>query len=158
MKKIDYKISSIAIMLIVIAIVSYTNWETVSKIILTILESRELTFIIWSFLITIGIIHYVKNHSENKNLISDKEGLEKPIDYFQYILTYGSIGTSIQILSKEVFLKYNFPEKQVCMYLNNFDYSTFVIVIFVLLFYSYGKIKPVIQETFVNKEKIRLDD
>jgi len=91
-------------------------------------------------------------------LISDKEGLEKPIDYFQYILTYGSIGTSIQTLSKEVFLKYNFPEKQVCMYLNNFDYSTFVIVIFVLLFYSYGKIKPVIQETFVNKEKIRLDD
>jgi len=61
MKKIDYKISSIAIILIVIAIVSYTNWETVSKIILTILESRELTFIIWSFLITIGIIHYVKN-------------------------------------------------------------------------------------------------
>lgn len=158
MKKIDYKISSIAIMLIVIAIVSYTNWETVSKIILTILESRELTFIIWSVLITIGIIHYVKNHSDNKNLISDKEGLEKPIDYLQYIFTYGSIGTSIQILAKEVFLKYNFPEKQVCMYLNNFDYSTFVIVIFVLLFYSYGKVKPVIQETFVNKEKIRLDD
>ena len=156
MKKLDYKVIGVAVVLGILAIVSYVNWEQTSESLMSILESRVLTFSIWLILILTGIIHYHKNYEEDNNLISDKDGLDKPVDYLQFILTFGAIGSSIQILLRETFANYNFPSKSICSELTGFDNATFVIVIVVLIFYSYGKIKPVIQETYISKESVRL--
>lgn len=156
MKKLDYKVIGVAVILGILAIVSYANWELTSGIIMSILESRKLTFLIWLILILTGVIHYYKNYEEDNNLISDKGGLDKPVDYLQFILTFGAIGSSIQILLRETFANYNFPNKSICSELTGFDNATFVIVIIVLIFYSYGKIKPIVQETYISKESVRL--
>jgi len=158
MKNLDYKVIGVAIGLGIIAILSYVFWKPTSIYIMIILESKILTFFIWLILALTGIIHYYKNNAEDKNLISDKDGLDKPIDYLQFILTFGAIGSSIQILVRETFANYNFPKKSICVNFTGFDNATFVIVIIVLIFYSYGKIKPVIQETYVSKEKVRLKE
>ncbi len=156
MKNLDYKVIGVAIVLGVLAIVSYVYWKPTSEILMIILESRILTFCIWLTLVLTGIIHYYKNNEEDKNLISDKDGLDKPIDYLQFILTFGAIGSSIQILLRETFANYNFPNKSICNELTGFDNATFVIAIIVLIFYSYGKIKPIVQETYISKESVRL--
>lgn len=158
MKKLDFKLSSVAIVLIVLALVSYVYWKYVSVFILSILESESVTFILWLLLIITAIIHYYKNHSDNKNLISDNEGLEKPLDYGQFVFTYGSIITSIKILAKEIFTKYYFPDIKSCMIMNDFNYTTFILVVIVLSSYSYSKIKPVFQETYIKKEKIKINE
>lgn len=156
MKKLDYKVIGVAIVLGILAIASYVNWEQTSKILMRILESRVLTFSIWLILILTGIIHYYKNYEEDNNLISDKDGLDKPVDYLQFIFTFGAISTSIQILLRETFANYNFPHKSICSELTGFDNATFVIVIIVLIFYSYAKIKPIVQETYISKESVRI--
>jgi len=158
MRNLDFKVIGVAIGLGIIAILSYVFWKPTSEIIMTALESKIMTFCIWLILILTGVIHYYKNNPEEKNLISDKDGLDKPIDYLQFILTFGAIGSSIQILVRETFANYNFPEKSICSNFTGFDNATFVIVIIVLIFYSYGKVKPVIQETYISKEKIRLKE
>ena len=158
MKKLDLKVIGVAIVLAILAITSYIYWEPTSEMLMKILESRILTFLIWLVLTLTGIIHYNRNNEDDKNLISDKDGLDKPVDYLQFILTFGAIGSSVQILLRETFANYNFPEKTFCKELTGFDNITFVIVIIVLIFYSYGKIKPVVQETYISKEKVRLKE
>lgn len=158
MKNLDLKVVGVAIVLGVLAIISYLNWEMTAAILMSILESRELTFAIWLSLILTGIIHYNKNYEQDKNLISDKDGLDKPVDYLQFIVTFGAIGSSIQILLRETFANYNFPSKSICSQLTGFDNITFIIVITVLIFYSYGKIKPIVQETYITKESVQLKE
>ena len=158
MKKIDYKVLIVAIVLFIIAIHSYSNWELTSKHLMSLLSSKALTFGIWIALIITSIIHYNKNYNDTENMISDKEGLEKPIDYLQFVFTYGAIGASIQALAKETFANYNFKELSKCSDFNSLDNVSFLIVIIVLIFYSYGKIKPIIQETYIIKSKIRLKE
>ncbi|MFD2916374.1 hypothetical protein [Psychroserpens luteus] len=158
MKKIDYKVVGVAIVLFLISVFSYTNWILVSTFLMKFLESKILTFAIWILLIITSIIHYNKNYNEDNNMISDKEGLDKPIDYLLFIFTYGAIGSSVQALAKETFANYNFKELSKCVEFTGFDNVSFFIVIIVLIFYSYGKIKPIIQETYVVKNKIRLQE
>ncbi|MBE7630468.1 hypothetical protein [Tenacibaculum piscium] len=158
MKKIDYKVVGVAIFLLVISIYSYTNWNSVAKFLMTFLESKILTFGIWILLVITSVIHYNKNYDEDENMISDKEGLDKPIDYLLFVLTYGAIGSSVQVLAKETFANYNFKELSKCAEFSGFDNASFFIVIIVLIFYSYGKIKPIIQETYIVKSKIRLEE
>ena len=157
MKKVDYKVVGVAIVLFIISVFSYTNWNLVSTFLMKFLESKILTFAIWILLIITSIIHYNKNYNEDKNMISDKEGLDKPIDYLLFVFTYGAIGSSIQALAKETFANYNFKELSKCAEFTGFDNASFFIVIIVLIFYSYGKIKPIIQETYIVKSKIRLN-
>lgn len=155
MKKVDFKVVLAGLFLILISLLSYFKWSYFSNVILCVLNSNILTFIIWVFLTITSVIHFYRNNSEDKNLISDKEGLEKPIDYVQFIFTYGAICSSIQILAKETFVHYNFKELSKCTNFSGFDNISFVIVIIVLIFYSYGKIRPIVQETFMIKNKIR---
>lgn len=158
MKKIDYKVVIVAIALLIIALYSYSNWELFSKHLMSLLGSKALTFGICIILIITSIIHYNKNYNDEENMISDKKGLEKPIDYLQFVCTYGAIGKSIQSLAKETFANYYFKELSKCSDFNVFDYVSFLMVIIVLIFYSYGKIKPIIQETYVIKSKIGLKE
>ena len=153
--KLDAKVIIVATLLLILALVSFFYWTTIALYILKILESKFLTFLIWVGLIITLIIHYNKNYDDDKNLISDKEGLEKPIDYVLFIMTYGAIGTSIQVLSKITFININFQSLSRCPDFTGFDNFSFIVVIIVLVFYSYIKIKPIIRETYINKEKIR---
>lgn len=158
MKNLDYKVIGVALFLAVIAILSYYYWTPTSDFIMRTLESRILTFLIWLILAVTSIIHFYKNKQDNKNLISDNEGLDKPINYLQFIFTFGAIGTSIQVLSRETFANYNFLEKARCSDYSGFDNIAFIIVIAVLISYSYAKIKPVVQETYIVKRKVRRKD
>jgi hypothetical protein len=155
MRKIDLKVVLAGIFLILVSTISYFKWRIVSSLIILILSSNILTFFLWIFLVVVSLIHYYRNSNDDKNLISDKEGLEKPIDYVQFIFTYGAICSSIQVLAKETFAHYNFKEQSKCINFTGFDNLSFVIVIIVLIFYSYGKIRPIVQETFMIKNKIR---
>lgn len=158
MKKLDLKVIIVAVFLIILAFTSYLNWELMSKYLMKFIDSKVLTFGIWVTLVVTAVIHYNKNYDDDKNLISDKEGLDRPIDYVLFVFTYGAIGTSIQALAKETFANYNFKELSKCSDFSGFDNLSFVIVIVVLVFYSYGKIKPIIQETYIEKVKIRLKE
>jgi hypothetical protein len=149
MNKLNTKLVIVAIGLLVASSFSFSYWTFVSNMIMKILESKFLSFTIWAVIIITTLIHYNKNHGKDKNLISDKEGLEKPIDYIQFIFTYGAIGSSIQVLAKETFANLNFKELAKCSNFSGFDNLSFVIVIIVLIFYSYGKVKPIIEETYI---------
>lgn len=155
MKRLDFKLIGVALFLVVLAFVSYVNWDIMSHYLMKFLESKIFTFGIWVLIVVTSIIHYNKNCDEDENLISDKEGLDRPIDYILFIFTYGAIGTSVQALAKETFANYNFKELSKCSNFSGFDNISFVIVIVVLVFYSYGKIKPIIQETYIEKVKVR---
>ncbi len=154
MKKLDFKVIFVALILFIIAIISLVYWELVSKFIMNILKSKSVTIGGWILLTITAFIHYHKNKYDDKNFISEKEGLDKPIDYLQFVLTFGAIGTSVQVLSREVFAFYNFPELCNTNRFLGFDIVSFLIVIVVLTFHSYGKIKPVLQETYIEKNKI----
>ena len=155
MKKLDLKVIIVAVLLVILAFTSYLNWELMSIYLMKFIGSRILTFGIWASLVITAGIHYNKNYDDDKNMISDKEGLDRPIDYVLFVFTYGAIGTSIQALAKETFANYNFKELSKCSDFSGFDNLSFVIVIVVLVFYSYGKIKPIIQETYIEKVKVR---
>ena len=156
MNKVDLKLVLASIVLLVVALISFLNWSFVSSLIIQFLTSKILTFCIWAILTIVSIIHYFRNHEKDKNLISDKDGLEKPIDYFQFVATFGAIGSSIQILARETFASINFSKLAKCSEFSKVDIFSFFIVIIVLVFYSYNKIKPIFIETFVSKSKIRL--
>jgi hypothetical protein len=155
MKKLDIKVIIVTVFLLIIALISFKYWEYVSKFLMNVLNSKYMTVGGWVLLMITAFIHYYKNKDERKNVISDKEGLDKPIDYFMFFFTFGAIGTSIQVLAREVFAYYSFPDQCRIDSLKRFDIVSFIIVIIVLVFYCYNKIKPVLQETYIKKNKIQ---
>ncbi|MCT4636576.1 MAG: hypothetical protein N4A72_02615 [Bacteroidales bacterium] len=155
MKKLDLKVVFVAIFLFSVAITSLKYWEVVSGYLFDTLNSKTLTFVIWVILIITAVIHYQKNKDDDQNLISDKDDLDKPIDYVQFVSTFGAIGTSVQVLSREVFTFFTFPDLCKTASFKGFDILSFVIVIIVLTLYCYGKVKPVLQETYIEKSKIQ---
>lgn len=156
MNKIDIKVVIIAIILVFISAGSFQKWNLISPVIMTFLESKWLTFGIWIILLVTLFIHYQKNNTAKTNLISDKEGLEKPFDYILFFFTYGAIGLSVQTLAKKTFAYYNFPNLSKCSEFTGFDNVSFVAVIIVLTIFCYEKIKPIFQETYTKKSKIKL--
>lgn len=148
------KVIGVAILLGIIATISISNWEHTSKGIFTVLSSDIITTSIWISLVIFLIIHYVRNHNTEENVISEKEGLEKPIDYLQFLFTYGAIGLTLQTTSRELFAQLNFEELSKCQEMSGFDCFGFLAVIIVLSSYSYNKIKPVVLEAIKPKEKI----
>ena len=156
-QKLDFKLIFVAIGLLILAYVSFNYWRFCAPVIFDLLDSRLLTFGIWTFLGVTLFIHYQLNHSTNENQVSDKDGLERPVDYLQYGATYGAIGTSIQVISREVFANYNFPELSKCSELEWFDGVSFLAALIILSLYCYVKLKPIIQETFLIKSKVETD-
>ena len=156
MKDVNWKLVIAIISLFALSIISFANWVEISELIMTLLESKYLTFSIWILLILIAFFHFY-SHTNSKNLISDKEGLDKPIDYLQFVFTYSAIASSIQALSREVFAHYNFKNLSKCKDFNSIENASFIIVIIVLTFYSYGRIKPVVKDLIYSKKKIKLN-
>jgi len=154
-KELNWKLIVAIISLFVLSMFSFANWSNVSFFIMKLLESRYLTVGIWILILLIAIFHFYSH--TNKNLISDKEGLDKPIDYVQFVFTYSAIASSIQALSREVFAHYNFKTLSKCKDFNGIENVSFIIVIIVLTFYSYGRIKPIVKDLIYNKKKIRID-
>lgn len=153
--KLDIKIIIVAVLLLILSLLSFLYWDKIAIYILHFLESQILTFLIWIGLIITLLIHYHKNYDDDENLISDKDGLDKPIDYALFIMTYGAIGTSVQVLSKITFININFKELTKCPDFTNFDNISFIVVIIVLIFLTYSRVKPIIRETYINKKKVR---
>jgi hypothetical protein len=154
MKNLDTKFIIIAVILIGLSIVLFRFWNTIAPSIMRILNSDLLTFGIWSLLVVTSWMHYHRNKEIEQNPISDKKGLERPIDYISFITTIGAIGTTIQVLGKELFAYYNFPSMCKTTNFNGLDMVSFGIAIAVLILYSYGKMIPVIEETYTKRNKI----
>lgn len=152
-KDIDFKTLWVIIILLVVIGISSLNWEYVSKLIFKVLDSRALTSIIWIFIILFSSVHYYKNHTKG-NTITDKTGLEKPIDYIQFAFTFSAIGMTIQTTARELFAQMNFSSNAKCSELDGYDCFGFFAVIIILVVYSYDKVKPVILETLQPKELV----
>ena len=152
-KNVDFKVVGVIIILIAVIVISRNNWEFVSEQIFRILKSRTLTTVIWGFIILFSVIHYYKNHTKG-NTITEKTGLEKPIDYIQFAFTFSVIGMTIQTTARELFAQLNFAELSKCSDFDNYDCFGFFTVIVVLVVYTYGKVKPVIIETIQPKENV----
>lgn len=158
MENIDLKVVGVVVLLSIIAVISLSNWEQTSLFIFSILSSEKITTGIWGGLLIFLIIHYFRNRNTDDNIISEKEGLEKPIDYLQFLFTYGAIGLTLQTTTKELFAQLNFTELSKCRDLSNFDCFGFLAVIIVLSYYSYNKVEPVVMEALAlrPKEKINI--
>ncbi len=155
MKRININLIVVALLLFLVSIVAYVFWNTIKYLICNILESGVMTAIIWILLFVIAIIHYFNNNIEDKNLINDREGLEKPFDYLQFVGTYGVILTSAQRLGKEFFLQWNFPDVTSCKNFTNIDNISLLCCVFVLVHYSFIKVSPIAIEAFTKKSPIQ---
>ena len=158
MAKLDFKVIAVAIALLTLAGISYFNWDSFSLEILRFLDSNGLTFGIWAFLIITVIIHYQKSDKSNENRLSDKDGLEKPIDYALFVGTYGAIGTSIKTVGRELFARINVPDESLCKGFSNFDSVSFGAIVILLSIYFYHKVKPVVQETYIQIASVKPAD
>lgn len=157
-KKFDWKTFGVAIFLITLSLISFFQWTKVSVWLFDLLKSELLTFVIWIILIVILLIHYWKNKAKESNGISEKEGLEKPIDYLQFLFTFGAIGLTLQTIAKELFAHYNFSEFSKCIGLDGFDCFGFFAVIVVLIFYSYSNLQPIILDVFEKNEETPVNE
>lgn len=158
MNNLNWKLIIVALLLFSSAVTAYYSWDVLKFGIAILLKSPILTLAIWASISIIAIMHYFNNHTEEPNSINDKEGLEKPMNYFQFIGTYATILTSAQTFSKEFFLQWNFPNETNCKNFTEFDRICIVSCIFVLMYYSFVKIRPVFEEAFKKKAKVRMNE
>ena len=141
--------------ILLLTFASFSFWTEVSMIIMNVLNSHLLTVILFILVAVITFFHYQKYNHEKNDKISSKDGLEKPIDYLQFLFTHAGILISVQALTRETFAHFNFPELSQCEKFSSFDSFGFIAAIVVLTIYSYAKIQPVIQDTYINKVHVK---
>lgn len=154
-EKLNLKLIFVTLLLLVSALAAYYYWTIMKEWILGTLKSEVLTFLIWAFLVVICLIHFVIYRSDESNVISDKDGLEKPLDYFQFVGTYGVILTFAKTFGCEFFVQWNFPEASNCNNFNKFDQICMISCVVLLINYSAHKIYPVLEDIFVKKVSIQ---
>jgi uncharacterized membrane protein len=154
MNNLNWKLIIAALLLFISAIAAYYNWDFMKLLIAGFLKSPLLTLGIWALIVIVSIIHYINNHSQELNSINDKEGLERPLDYLQFIGTYATILTSAQTFGREFFFQWNFPNETNCKNFSEFDKICMISCVFVLIYYSFLKIKPVVGEAFKKRATI----
>lgn len=161
MKTINLKILILFIVLFFSTILSYIFWDSIKGGISFFLKSQILLAIIWTFVLITLVIHYFlnNNNKDDKNSINDKEGLERPFDYFQFAGTQIAVLTSALTLGKEFFLQFNFPLESNCQNFSSLDKFCIMSSVFSLIYYSVIKMKPVCEETFFKKtSSVSIDD
>ena len=154
-EKLNWRLIFVAIMLMALSLGAYYYWGVIKYWISSTLKSEILTVIIWIFLTTVLAIHFYIYRASNVNVISDKDGLEKPLDYLQFTGTYGVILTFAKTFSCEFFLQWNFPGESQCSNLGFFDKICMISCVFVLINYSFYKIWPVLEDIFIKKVSIQ---
>ena len=154
-ERLNLKLIFVTLLLLVSALVAYYYWVILREWILGTLKSDLLTFLIWTFLVVISLVHFFIYNEKKSNAISDKDGLEKPLDYFQFIGTYGVILTFAKTFGCEFFVQWNFPEMSQCDNFNKFDQICMVSCVFLLINYSLQKIYPVLEDIFIKKVSIQ---
>lgn len=158
MRNINLRLIYVALLLLLLFFSAFFAWEYVKFFIVLFLKSPILTVSIWFFLTIIAIVHYINNINKEPNSINDKEGLEKPMDYLQFVGTYATILSSAQTFAKEFFMQWNFPNETNCKNFNDFDKICIISCVFVLVYYSFIKIAPICSEAFKKKSPVTSDN
>ena len=153
MKNLKRGPSLAGILLTLIASLAFYNWEWLSNTIMVGLKSSWLTFGFLTFLIVPTVIHFFRFNHSSEDTISNKSVFERPLDYLQFLVTYGAILLSIQAIARELFAYLNFPAEARCLDISVYDGFGFGATLIVLTTYSYAKVKPVFQQTFASERK-----